>query len=466
VPDINDAWRRYSQGDYQGAANLASKLLADMPNDASVICCNAVSNWQLGADAGKCVADMRRAAAIAPNDAWIWHNLGTVLASVGDLEEARASYSRAIDLKPDDTQAFYGLTQNLRFTEETELVRRMMAEYSSGRLSQRQQEYVCFALAKVYNDLGKHKRAVHFCIEGNWLAHRPYDPEPPRAALAELRRMVVADSFRGILGAEGQDAEPIFVVGMPRSGTTLVETILSRHPEVHAGGELQHIAHVERALLGWAQTNRGYAGGPYEMLKDIPREFFGRNAEAVLRRVTGMAKRPFSRFTDKLPENTQRLGLIRLLFPKARIIHMRRNALDCCVSILFLHFAQGNGFAFRQDLLGERYRQVAKTMRLWHQAVDLPILDVNYESLVSDPEPAIRRIIEFAGLPWDEACLSPQLSNRHIVTSNQWQVRQPINTASVGRWRNYEEWLQPLIASLGGLGWVEAEHREMTGLAA
>jgi len=466
VPDVSDAWRRYSQGDFQGASSLTSKLLVLAPNDASVICCNAISNWQLGADVGKCVADMRRATSLAPNDAWIWHNFGTVLASIGNLDEACASYSRAIDLKPDDTQAFYGLTQNLRFTEETDLVRRMMAEYSSGRLSQRQQEYVCFALAKVYNDLGKYKRAIHFCIEGNWLAHRAYEPEQPRAELAELRRMVAADSFRGIQGATGQEAEPIFIVGMPRSGTTLVETILSRHPEVYAGGELQHVAHVERALLGWAQTNRKYASGPYEMLKEIPREFFTRNAEAVLRRVNGIAKRPFSRFTDKLPENSQRLGLIGLLFPKARIIHVRRNALDCCVSILFLHFAQGNGFAFRQDLLGERYRQVSETMRLWNDGLDMPILRVNYESLVSDPEPAIRRIVEFAGLPWDDACLTPERSDRHIVTSNQWQVRQPINTGSVGRWRNYEEWLQPLIASLGGLGWVEAEHREMNGLAA
>src|SRR5579863_454732 len=108
MPDVGDAWRRYSQGDFQGAANLSRKLLALTPNDASVITCNAVSNWQLGADVDKCIADMRRATVLAPSDGWIWHNLATVLASVGQLDEARAGYSRAIDLKPDDTQAFYG----------------------------------------------------------------------------------------------------------------------------------------------------------------------------------------------------------------------------------------------------------------------------------------------------------------------------------------------------------------------
>src|SRR6185312_1888006 len=172
------------------------------------------------------------------------------------------------------------------------------------------------------------------------------------------------------------------IVGLPRSGTTLVETILSRHPDVYAGGEMSHIGDVEHALLNWVREELGYQGGANGMLAQIPAEYFSRNAEAVVGRVRASAGRAFSTFTDKLPENTQRLGLISLLFPEARIIYMRRNALDCCTSILFLHFTQGNGYAFQQTLLGERYRQVAETMQLWKQALDLPILDVSYEALV------------------------------------------------------------------------------------
>jgi len=466
MPDVGDAWARFTRGDFRGAADLSHRLLALAPDDPAILCCNAVSNWQLGADIDVCVATMRRAVKLAPEDAWIWHNFATLLASKGNFDEACQGFIKAIELKPDDTEAFYGLSQNFKFTEETDLVRQMLAEYSSGRLSQKAQEFVCFGLAKVYNDLGKARRAIHFCIEGNWLAQRAYDAEKPRSDLVELRRMAAAGGFGSIAANDQETAAPVFIVGMPRSGTTLIETILARHPQVYAGGEMSHMSDVEHALLNWARTNRNYAGGPYDMLKDIPHEFFSRNAAAVLNRVATAAGRPFSVFTDKWPANSQRLGLISLLFPKARIIYVRRHPLDCCISNLFQHFTRGNGFAFRQDLLGERYRQVAETMQIWKQTLALPILDVSYEALVTNPEPVIRNIVGFAGLDWDAACLSPEQADRHVLTASQWQVKQPINTSSVDRWRDYEEWLQPLIASLGGLAWIEGEHREMTALAA
>ncbi len=201
------------------------------------------------------------------------------------------------------------------------------------------------------------------------------------------------------------------------------------------------------------------------MLQQIPTQFFQRNAAAVLNRLQHAAGRPVSVFSDKLPENSQRLGLISLLFPKARVIYVRRHALDCCISNLFQRFALGHGFAFRQDLLGERYRQVAETMQLWKQALDLPIMDVSYEALVSDPEPNIRRIVAFAGLDWDDRCLTPERAERRIMTASQWQAKQPINRKSVDRWRAYEEWIQPLIEALGGLDWIEAEQREVAASA-
>ncbi|HTJ56551.1 MAG TPA: sulfotransferase [Devosiaceae bacterium] len=467
MADVTEAWGRLARGDFQGAADLSRKLLATAPNDPAVLSCNAMSNWQLGADIGKCVADMRRAVMLAPQDAWIRHNLATVLASNGDIDAACESFTKAIELRPDDTEAFYGLSQNFKFTEETDLVRQMLAQYATGHLSQKAAEYVCFALAKVYSDLDRPIRAIHFCIEGNWLAQRAYDAERPRAELAELRRMVASGTFRHIAGSGVETAAPVFIVGMPRSGTTLVETILARHPEVYAGGEMLHMLNVERALLNWAKANRNYNAGPYELLRDIPTEYLTRNAHAVLGRVEAAAAgKAFSVFTDKLPENSQRIGLISLLFPKARFIYVRRNPLDCCISNLFQHFARGNGFAFRQDLLGERYRQVTETMHLWKRALNLQMLDVSYEALVSNPEPEIRRILSFAGLGWDPACLTPEQAKRSILTASQFQVKQPINRDSVDRWRKYEEWIQPLIQSLGGLEWIESEQREQAALAA
>lgn len=211
----------------------------------------------------------------------------------------------------------------------------------------------------------------------------------------------------------------------------------------------------------------GYKGGANGMLAQVPRDYFNRNAEAVMARVRALPRGgSASAFTDKLPENTQRLGLISLLFPNARIIHVRRHPLDCCVSNLFLHFQRGSGYAFSQTLLGERYRQVAETMELWKSTLKLPILEVSYEALVSNPEPLIRRMVAFAGLDWNEACLTPHESARSIGTANQFQVRQPINTGSVGRWRHYEAWLEPLIAALGGPGTIQRDEKELAQLAA
>jgi tetratricopeptide (TPR) repeat protein len=463
---VDEAWRRLSRGDFQGAVNLSQRLLSQSPNDVSALCCNAMSRWQLGADNGQCVAQMQRAIELAPQVASLRHNLATILASNGELDAACDNFLKAIELKPDDTEAFHGLVQNRRFTEETDLVRDMLGHYSGGRLSQQAQEFVCFALAKVYSDLGKPRGAIHFCIEANWLAHRPYDAERPRADLTELRRMSAAGAFRHIPPGGEPSSAPVFIVGMPRSGTTLVESILARHPAVHAGGEMLHMFDVEQALMTWARQNRGLTGGPHEMLKLVPPAYFKRNADAVLRRVEAAAGKPFKVFTDKLPENTQRLGLISKLFPNARVLYVRRHALDCSISNLFQRFALGHGFAFRQDLLGERYRQVAETMQIWKGSLDLPIMDVSYEALVTNPEPVIRGIVAFAGLDWDDACLTPERARRRIMTASQYQVKQPINRNSVDRWRDYEEWIQPLIKALGGLEWIEAERREVAALAA
>jgi hypothetical protein len=462
---VEEAWQRLTRGDYRGAAELSAGALKRQPGDVSALSCNAMANWQLGGDIEQSLSQMRRAAELAPNAASIRHNLATLLASKGDIEAACESFLKAIALKPDDTEAFHGLTQNFRFREETPLVRQMLGHYAAGTLPRAQREFLCFGLAKVYSDLGQPQQAMHFCLEANWLAQRPYDPTGPRADLTELRRLTATGALRHVSPGSEASREPVFIVGMPRSGTTLVESILARHPDVYAGGEMLHMFEVEQAMLGWARQSRGLKGGPHEMLTLIPAAYFSRNAQAVLQRIRTAAGRPFRVFTDKLPENSQRLGLIAKVFPGARIIYVRRHALDCCLSNLFQRFALGHGFAFRQDLLGERYRQVAETMQLWKQLLPIEIMDVSYEALVAEPERHIRRIVAFAGLDWNEACLSPEQTDRKIMTASQYQVKQPINRGSVERWRDYEQWIEPLITALGGLDWIEAEQREVAAAA-
>lgn len=465
--NVNEAWSRLARGDFLGAAQISTRLLGRTPNDPAVISCHAVSTWQLGGDIDVSITAMERAVALAPDDAWFRHNLAIIQASNGDLAAACTNFSKALELKPDDTEAFYGLSQNSRFSEETDLVRHMLGLYAGGALSPKAREFAAFGLAKAFADLGQHDRAIHFCIEANWLTRRGYDMDQQRAYLAELNEMVAADGFRALPETGDARVRPVFIVGMPRSGTTLVESILARHAGVHAGGELTVMYDVEQALLAWFRQNRDYKGGPHQMLAAVPGTLFEKNAAAVLARVKSLAgERDFSLYTDKLPENTQRLGLISRLFPKARVIHVRRHPLDCAMSNYFQRFARGNGFSFRQDLLGERIRQVADTMGLWKRALDLDFLDVSYERLVANPEPSIRAMLDFVGLDWDPACLTPEQAERRIMTASQFQAKQPINTGSLGRWRAYEAWIEPLIGAMGGRDWIAAEMADIADSSA
>ena len=190
---------------------------------------------------------------------------------------------------------------------------------------------------------------------------------------------------------------------------------------------------------------------------DLDRDWLRAKAEIWMQHVTGRAKGPFKVVTDKLPENAIRLGLIKRLLPKARVVHVRRHPLDTGVSNFFQRFSSGQGFSTRLDWIGTRTRQVADSMEIWKRALDLPILDISYEKLVADPDTEARRLVAFAGLEWNDACLTPEKANRSVLTASQWQVRQPINAASVARWTRYEPWLPPVIDAMGGMAWVEKE---------
>lgn len=436
---------------------MCARILAAQPHNVSALVCRAVSDWARGADIERCIADLKLAAELAPENASVHHNLGTLLASYGESGQARVAFERALEIRPDDAEAFYGLAQNQRFSEETPVVRRMLELYARGALTPAAQEFACFGLAKVYDDLGKADRAMHFCLEANWLAHRDYDMAAERARIADLRAVAASGGLDTISDSGNPTRAPVFIVGMPRSGTTLVETILSRHPDVYAGGEMTTVPEIEKAALTWLRQSRGFDGGPVSALAQITADLYARNAAAALEVVGRKAGRPFRVFTDKTPDNAMRLGLIAKLFPRAKIVHVRRHPVDCCVSNLFMRFSHGQGFAFRQDWLGEHHRHVSEAMALWREALPLEILDLGYERLVGDPETETRRLLDFVGLDWDPACLAPERARRGVLTASQWQVRQPIHGNSVDRWRRYEEWLSPLISALGGPEWIEAE---------
>jgi len=251
--------------------------------------------------------------------------------------------------------------------------------------------------------------------------------------------------------ATGPSTRPIFVLGFPRSGTSLVEQILAAHPEVFAAGELQELRRIWRELV--KTRGRGRVAG----LAQLTQVDVNAAADRYLAALEALdSKSP--RVTDKMPHNFEQLGLINLLFPHARVIHCIRSPLDTCLSCYATQFGLAHTYAADLTTLGRAYAQYHRLMAHWRAVLDVPMLDVRYEDLVADLDTHARRIVEFAGLPWDAACLRFYDTERAVTTASVAQVRTPIYTTSVGRWKTYAQSLEPLRLALvaGGVPLSEA----------
>lgn len=461
--ELDRAWALLGQQRFAEAERQADAVLHRFPDNVSALACHAMAHWKAGGDIAPSLAEMRRAVALAPNVASIRHNLATLLASRGDVDAASAEFREALRIKPDDTMAFYGLTQNHKFRQREDLVDAMVALEADPRLDPARREFLDYGLAKAFDDLNVPDKAMAYAIEANRLGARPWDLAGEVAAFEELEELARLDAFRRAPDSGHPSRAPVFIVGMPRSGTTLVEAILARHPDVVALGESSQLPEIEQAAFAQFRPGRPPAIGRQQLALGLSRDWLAARAEAAMRQAAAGAKRAFSVVTDKLPENAVRLGLVARLFPHARVVHVRRHPLDTGVSNFFQRFSYGQGFSTRLDWTGRRIRQIADSMAIWKRALDLPILDLSYEQLVAHPEEELRRLVAFAGLDWSDACLDPQSLERTVLTASQWQVRQPINQGSVARWRRYEPWLGPMVEAMGGLAWIDAEVAEMSG---
>lgn len=457
LPGLDHAWKLLTEGHAAEARDAAAGVLRLAPANVSAMVCHAMANWRADGDIGISLKEMRRAVSQAPNVASIRHNLATLLMSNGEIDAATAEFREALHIKPDDTIAFQSLVQNIKFTEATDLVRAMVSLHQAGGLDPARQEYLAFGLAKVFDDLNQPERAMGYALEANRLGARPFDMADEDAALEELRELTRLDAFRRAPTSGHPSQAPLLIVGMPRAGTTLVETILARHPAVLALGESEQFPAFEWAALR-AKGPRLQSMRRHELALSLSKQELATQAAAMAAGWTKKAGgRPFTIVTDKAPANAVRLGLVARLFPQARVVYVRRHPLDVGVSNFFQRFTEGQGFSNRLDWIGQRTRQTADSMALWKKALDLPILDVSYERLVAEPEVQARRLAAFAGLEWTDAMLEPDRENRAVHTASVWQVRQPIYKSAVDRWKRYEPWLGPMIEAMGGMGWIEAE---------
>ncbi|HEY8594061.1 MAG TPA: sulfotransferase [Devosiaceae bacterium] len=436
-------------------------VLQRQPGDPTALAGLAFAEWRRNADdrTAETLIALKDAVDRLPEGTNIRHAYVTVLSAAGDFDELAAQCRLLLQRDPTDVGAFAQLANSRRYTDEDDTLKAMQELADGGALTGERLSVACIGLAKAFDDLGRYDLAMKYAFAGRAASVRPYDMASERADLAEIQRLARGDGLSGIATSGVESKAPVFIVGMPRSGTTLLETMLGRHSQVFAAGELHFVGQVENALMRWLREDRGYMGNRVAALRHVPVQIYRENANVILDHMTGqMAGRRF--FTDKNPENAMRLGLISRLFPGARILYMRRHPLDSCISNLFVRFGRGMEYGSKLEWLGEHYHNIVGAMAGWREITGLPILDVSYENLVEDPEAGITRVLDFLDLGFEEACLSPEQSDRIIRTASKFQARQPINRRSANRWKRYEPWIGPLVEALGGMEWIEREAAE------
>ena len=319
---------------------------------------------------------------------------------------------------------------------------------SFDTLSNSDKTWVHFALGKIYDDQKDYKQAFKYYSTGNALKAKshPYDKASTEIMFSEIIKFFNADFFNQHLHLGNKSELPIIIVGMPRSGTTLTEQIISSHNKVIAAGEVSFWLPVTSGASNMLNTEVAYPQCINE-LKATHSYDIAKRYESKLRKIAGISSTP-KHITDKMPHNFLALGLIAALFPNAKIIHTKRDPIDTCLSIFFQYFLDYHAYSFDLTSLGEYYKQYERLMQHWHKVLPGRIMDINYADTIMDPEVWSRKLIAHIGLEWDNACLAPHKLERSVKTASHWQVRQPIYKTSVERWRNYEEFLEPLKQAL------------------
>ena len=325
----------------------------------------------------------------------------------------------------------------------------MLNELGNTTISADELSLLHLAAGKILNDLGRYNQAMDHFLKGKAFKAHEYDIDLYRKRVDSIVGLFDAKLFSEKAGYGNPSEEPVFVLGMPRSGTTLTEQICSSHPDVHGAGELTKLGRMADSIGLKLEPERPFGQSILSMTSQQSQAL----AEEYLSYLHQHSSASL-RVIDKLPHNFELIGLIGILFPNARIIHCRRDPIDNCVSCFFSNLQEGHSYSYDLATLGKVYREYDRLMRHWQTIFPGRIFENRYEDMISDQEGQSRRLIDYLGLPWDDACLRFFEKEGSVRTISRWQVRQPIYKSSVKRWKNYESEIQPLIEALGDLAEV------------
>ena len=391
------------------------------------------------------LASYRRALSINPDFAEAHNTLGVVLRELGRLDEASGSFKKALAIKPDFAGAYKNLTLMRKYTELDDGVNRMEDLYAKKEIADDDKMNLGFGLGKVFEDLKDYGKSFAYMLEANRLKRKSYEYsiQTDRDIFARIRKTFSSAFLSSHHGSGNQDAAPLFILGMPRSGTTLVEQILASHPLVFGAGELSVLADLVNTICSGKRKHYP------ECIAEMGMDALGRMGSEYIAAIRKYSK-DAEYITDKMPHNFLRVGLIRLILPNAKVIHCLRDPMDNCFSIFKKEFSGTHDYAYDMVELGQYYKLYRGLMAHWEKVLPGFMFPLRYEEMVADQEDQTRKLLAFCGLPWDEACLAFHKTERKVRTASLVQVRQPIYKDSVKRWKRYEKELEPLRKAIYG----------------
>jgi tetratricopeptide (TPR) repeat protein len=441
---LQNAQRQFFDGEVAAAIETLGQLKSRAWHDHALLQSIAGAYLKCGqhSSSDECYA---RSVELQPSNPDYLYNLATSRIAMGNIGEAESLFTRAIKLNPADYGAWLnrsGLrkqTAESNHVEQLKFVKAHLTDDDEGQVP------VCFALAKELEDLGRHDESFAYLQEG---AHRrrlgmQYDVSEDERAMAEIASVFSADRFSQV-NTQPAERHPIFILGLPRSGTTLVDRIVSSHSRVDSLGEHSTLP---LALMKMGGQTFGESTDKLDLIGRSADFDFQELGDRYLRGIEGFGNRA-ERLIDKTPQNFLYLGLIRLSMPGARVIHLRRKPMDVCYAIYKTLFRAGYPFSYSLQETGRYYIAYHRLMAHWRSVIPGAFLDVDYEKLVGDQEGETRRILEYLELDWEDGCLDFHRHSGPAATASAAQVRQPIYSSSVDLWRKYEKQLTPFADRL------------------
>jgi tetratricopeptide (TPR) repeat protein len=385
----------------------------------------------------------------SPNNAKIWMSYGHALSAAGRQKESIAAYRRSIGLAPNLGEAYWSLANLKTFRFTAGEMQAMRAQLDLADLGEEDRYHFHFALGKGLEDAQEFASSFAHYAEGNRRrrAGIHYRADDTSALVERSRALFSAEFFRRRPGFGCPALDPIFIVGLPRSGSTLVEQILASHSQVEGTMELPNIIGMVRALSG-RKSQEDDSNYP-QALEGLSTEDCRALGEQYLAetRIQRKTERPF--FIDKMPNNCLHVGFIHLILPNARIIDARRHPMACCFSAFKQHFAKGQNYSYSLGEIGQYYRDYVELLAHMDRVLPGKIHRVSYEAMVQDTESEVKRLLAYCGLPFEDSCLRFYENERAVRTASAQQVRKPIFREGLDQWRHFEPWLEPLKAALG-----------------